>query len=252
MEVKDLYLSWEDQTQHKWYPVGKLSFDKAKKTYCFQYLKGASKSNNFKPFSPMLDLNAKYESEENSLFPLFANRLLAKSRPEYKSFMKWLNLAENQNNPFLILAITGGIRETDRLEVLQCPVKNGSDKNETTFLIHGLRYLPTHCISRVNSLYPGEKLYIMRDIQNPFDPGAFALRTEDPVLIVGYCPRYLVRDFHEILQNCDPESIIVNVEKVNKEAPLNLRLLCRLVAPWPREFKPCSSEEYNPISEEHT
>ncbi len=250
MEVKDLYLSWEDQLQHKWFPVGKLSFDKESKTYCFQYLKGALESNNFKPFSPMLDLDVKYESEENSLFPLFANRLLAKSRPEYKRYMEWLNLTENQNNPFLILAITGGVRETDRLEVLQCPVKNGRDKYETTFLSRGLRYLPDHCISRVNTLEPGEKLYIMSDIQNPFDAGALALRTSDPVSIVGYCPRYLVRDFGEILQKCSPDLITVNVEKVNKEAPLNLRLLCRLVAPWPREFKPCSGKEYSPISEE--
>jgi hypothetical protein len=250
MEVRDLYLSWEDQAQHRWFPVGKLSYNKDTKTYCFKYLKGALESKKFVPFSPMSDLEANYESEENSLFPFFSNRLLAKSRPEYKKYIEWLNLTESQSNPFLILAITGGIRETDKLEVFQCPLKNGNGRYEVTFLSHGLRHLPDHCISRVNTLEPGEKLYLMRDVQNPFDAWALALRTSDPVSLVGYCPRYLVRDFDEILKTCEPNSITVKVEKVNRDAPLNLRILCKLVAPWPKDFMPCSSKEYKPISEE--
>ena len=83
MEMKVLYLAWQDPDQRNWVPVGKLSFENG--FYHFVYTQGAKKFPNFVPFGRMTDLYATYESKE--LFPLFANRLLSKSRPEYKDFL---------------------------------------------------------------------------------------------------------------------------------------------------------------------
>jgi hypothetical protein len=86
----------------------------------------------------------------------------------------------------------------------------------------------------------------MPDPQNSHDSYAIALRTDDPATIVGYCPRYLSRDFLEILEN-SPDSGEVRVKRLNAEAPIQLRLLCTLTADWPENFKPCSSEFYQEL-----
>ena len=41
----------------------------------------------------MRDLHGVYESAV--LFPLFANRLLSKTRPEYRDFLAWLDVPEH-------------------------------------------------------------------------------------------------------------------------------------------------------------
>jgi hypothetical protein len=36
---------------------------------------------------------------------------------------------------------------------------------------------------------------------------------------------------------------------VNLDAPTQLRLLCRLTAPWPEDSHPCSEEQYEPLAQ---
>jgi HIRAN domain len=99
---------------------------------------------------------------------------------------------------------------------------------------------------RINTLRAGERLYLLPDPQNPHDGYALALRTDDPTTIVGYCPRYIARDFLEVLGN-SPNTVQVRVKRVNADAPIQLRLLCTLTADWPENFKPCSSEDYQEL-----
>lgn len=242
--MKTLYLAWQDPKDRRWYPVGRLSFDN--KVYKFAYTKGAKESPRFTRFGRMKELEKSYESEE--LFPLFANRLLAKSRPEYKDFIKWLKLPAQNNDPLEMLAITGGIRGTDSLEVFPCPVPNKDNKYEILFFSHGLSHMPTYAIERVNNFHQGEKLFLMLDIQNPFDSSAIALRTDDPATIIGFCPRFLTNDFKNLLGKCGNSVPDVFIEQVNKDAPLQFRLLCKFVTPWPESFKSCASEEYEPLA----
>jgi hypothetical protein len=37
------------------------------------------------------------------------------------------------------------------------------------------------------------------------------------------------------------------VEAVNLDAPLQQRLLCRMIAAWPEGFTPCAGEQFEPI-----
>ena len=62
--------------------IGRLEF--ANGTYRFVYTRGAKTAKGFTPFSGMENLDDIYKSAE--LFPIFANRLLSKSRPEYEAF----------------------------------------------------------------------------------------------------------------------------------------------------------------------
>jgi hypothetical protein len=241
--MKTLYVAWQDPKDRRWYPVGQLSFDRD--VYRFVYTKGAKKSPHFLPFGRMLNLETAYESKE--LFPLFANRLLSKTRPEYKDFLHWLNIREQEGDPLALLARTGGGRETDALTLFPCPEKRRDGTYHAHFFSHGIRYLPGHVIQCVDTLSCGTRLFLMPDPQNPYDPYAIALRADDPVMIVGYCPRYLSRDFLHLLHD-NPDAMKVIVEQVNRDAPIQLRLLCSMTAPWQENFQPCSGEDYETLA----
>ncbi|MBW2119935.1 MAG: DNA-binding protein [Deltaproteobacteria bacterium] len=245
MTVKELYLAWEDPIDRKWLPVGLLTIDD-NNIYRFVYTKGAESSRNFVPLARMDQLDKVYTSE--TLFPLFSNRLLSASRPEYENYMEWLDVNKNEYDPLTVLAITEGIRGTDTFEVFPCPKPNDEGQYAVKFLSRGLRYLSEYVIERINNLQKGDRLFIMPDIQNSYDPMALALRTDDPVEMVGYCPRYLSSDFYELLEKTRTIDIEVSVERINVDAPFRLRLLCKIVAPWPEGFKPCSAEEFKPLA----
>jgi hypothetical protein len=240
--MKTLYLAWQDPNSRHWLPVGKLSAEDG--IYRFVYTKGAVLSKNFIPFGFMQDLHEIYRSRD--LFPLFANRLISRKRPEYRDFLRWLDLVEDEADPLVLLARTEGVRETDSLTVFPCPEPDPEGKYVVHFFSHGLRHLSEEARSRINAIRAREKLYLLPDPQNPHDGYAIALRTDDPATIVGYCPRYISRDFLEILKN-NPDTVKVCVKRVNTDAPIQLRLLCTLTADWPENFKPCSSEYYQEL-----
>ncbi|MBI5192892.1 MAG: HIRAN domain-containing protein [Nitrospirae bacterium] len=148
-----------------------------------------------------------------------------------------------------MLGRSGGIRETDSMEVFLCPQKDKDGKYHVSFFSRGIRYLPKHALEVINSLNPNDQLFIMSDLQNPSDEFAIALRTGEPVTIVGYCPSYLAEDFHSLLKECGPNSLKITVERVNSDAPTQLRLLCSMIAPWPNNFEPCDGELFEVLPE---
>jgi len=239
-----LFVAWQDPKTREWIPVGRLTH--ANGTYLFQYTKGAKRSERFVPFGWMRALDTTYLSP--TLFPLFANRLLPKSRPEFKDYIEWLGLTESKYDELEILARSGGIRETDTLEIFPCPMPDKDNRYVAYFFCHGLRYFSKEQQTRLKTLKVGERLRFLKDIQNSFDPTALMLRTQEPVSLMGYCPRYFSAEFSQLLEKAGPEDVSVTAERVNPDAPSELRLLCKIVAPWPRKFAPCSKGLFEPIS----
>jgi hypothetical protein len=87
----------------------------------------------------------------------------------------------------------------------------------------------------------------VRDVSNTNDPQAVALRpAKGERFMIGYVPRYLARDVRKLLWECCP-AIKILVERVNKDAPLQQRLLCRMHGCWPEGFRPCDGEAFQPI-----
>ncbi|MFC2013598.1 HIRAN domain-containing protein [Chloroflexota bacterium] len=249
MNTEKLYLAWQDSQNRNWWPVGMLTHTQ-NNSYRFFYTKGAERLKEmgaFETFGSMKDLNAVYESEH--LFPIFKNRMTSTSRPEYKRYLEWLGSTVNDLDPLSILAMTEGIRGTDNLEVFSCPKESEKGVFEIVFFSHGLRYLTQSAIDRIGTLQKGDQLYLMFDMQNMYDEKALAIRTSDPVEIVGYCPRYLSRDFLELLTKTGNDKVKVAVERVNHEAPLHLKLVCKIITSWPDDFLPCSDEKYQPVVE---
>lgn len=238
--MKALFVAYQDTTSRTWTPVARLTYDG--KLYHFAYTNGAKQLPSFFPFGRMNDINAEYVSEE--IFPLFSNRMLPKSRPEYNDYLSWLGLGEDNHNSLEELARTGGLRATDSLELIPCPEPTITNKYEVYFFCRGLRHLPTENQERTLTLQGGEKLFLMQDIQNDSDSMALLLRTDDPITVVGYIPRYYSADFSSLINLVGANAPVVTIEKVNEDAPIQYRLLCKFSAPWPADFQPCQSGLY--------
>ena len=243
-----LFVAWRsgEPTGGEWGPIGRLEHGPG--GYRFTYTRGARSRAGFRPFPEMPNLEGVYESEE--LFPLFANRLLAKSRPEYEAYLTWSGFDPNHPpDPIAVLGVTEGRRATDSLELFPCPVPDADGCYLNKFFLHGVRYMPQSAQERITALRPGERLVPMFDDLNRYDPLAVAVRTGDEGerMMIGYVPRYLAREVRELCLQCDPAFVEVRVERVNPGAPLQQRLLCRMNSCWPSGFSPCEQEDFRPI-----
>lgn len=246
MNKRALFVAWRsgDTQNGKWGPVGRLNYDG--QIYQFCYTRGAPTLQGFQPFSEMQDLEQVYESDE--LFPLFSNRLLARTRPEYEAFLTWGGFDPNTPpDPIAILGVTEGRRQTDSIEVFPCPVPDAQSCYLNKFFLHGVSWNPPYAVERIGRLNPNEPLLVMLDICNAHDPMAVAVRTVEERTLIGYVPRYLAGDVWQLLQGCNPGSVNLVVERVNRDAPSQQRLLCRMNACWPAGFQPCSGDAFLPI-----
>jgi hypothetical protein len=241
--MKALFIASQDPKTRIWAPIGKLT--RTDEGYRFAYTKGIVDFPNFALLGRMSDVTVPYFSKE--LFPIFANRVLPKSRPEHAEYLSWLGLSPSAHDELDELSRTGGIRATDHFELIPCPCETQQGMFEEFFFCRGLSHLPIATQERTSQLEVGERLLVLRDVQNDWDAQALALRTEEPVSVLGYVPAYFTKDFSELMGAGGARSLEVTVEKVNPNAPLQYRLLCRVRAPWPTGFSPCADERFQEL-----
>ncbi len=240
--MKSLYLIWQEPQTQSCLPVGKLTYNSEKQVYQFTYTKGAEKSPRFIPFGRMKNLYKPYFSIE--LFPLFANRLLQKSRPEYPAYLQWLNVSEKeQDDQILLLARSGGRRATDLLEVLPYPERNVDGDYEFYFFSRELRLMPKESLEKIPFIALGEPLHLVPNPQNQSDACAIALETGD---LVGYCPPYLAKHFWQMRPKMNWSHL--TVVKVNLESPSAFRLLCRWVFNLPESCQLFVDEDFQELA----
>jgi hypothetical protein len=242
--MKALFVAYQDPRTRQWAPVGKLT--RTAEGYRFAYTNGAKQFSEFVPFGRMTDVCSTYHSTE--LFPLFSNRILPKNRPEYREYLGWLGLSDTAHDELEELSRTGGLRVTDSLELIPCPERTAIGTYEAYFFCRGIRHATPEARARADELSAGERLFLMRDLQNQHDPAALAIRTKDPVSVIGYTPRYFAKDFAALLNASVSDEVRVTVEQANLTAPAQYRLLCRITAPWPATFSPCDDVAFQEIS----
>lgn len=238
---KTLILCWREPKSREWISVGKLWMSENQYRFC--YTKGvqrAKKSNDFMMFGQMIEEDKVYVSDE--LFPIFKNRLLQKSRPEYNDYLKWLGL-DASLEPLDELSRTNGVRATDSLQLFEIP-KNKDGKYITYFFSHGISHLPKNYVERIKKLHKGDKLYLMQDIQNNMDKYALMIRTDDPAELMGYCPRIYTKDLHTLIEKNGVDNVSLSIEAINHDAPLQFRLLCKIETTWFEGFEPFLDEEF--------
>ena len=240
-----LFLAWQSPKTHRWFPIGQLTYDG--KNYDFIYTHGVEQAladPSFRLLHSYPEKERTYTSPE--LFPLFNNRLMRSSRPDYLDYIKSLDLQEAEKQPMTILARSGGRKATDTFEIFPCPQAKEDGLYEIHFFVRGLRYMPKASIDNANQLQEKERLYLMHDFQNAYDSNALLLRNEQSYNL-GYCPRYLTADLARILKR-DSESIMVEVKKVNLAPnPMQFRVLCKMMVKAEDSFKFLSGREYQPL-----
>jgi hypothetical protein len=229
--MKKLFLAWQNAQTRRWFPIGQLTQEG--NTFSFCYIGGvyqAQKEGGFLLFPEFPDVDTHYTSTE--LFPLFANRVLPSSRPDFFDYIRWLKLEGQEKDALAFLAKTNGRRQTDTLEIF-APVEETPDGNyKTTFFVHGLRHMSPEALCRMEKLKSGETLLLSWEAQNPVDSKAITLRTysapSGDATLLGYCPRYLATSiFNALLKNT--KSVSVKVLTVNQSpAPSQYGILCEL------------------------
>ncbi|MCU7906173.1 MAG: HIRAN domain-containing protein [Candidatus Thiodiazotropha sp. (ex Epidulcina cf. delphinae)] len=239
--MKALYIAWQDPENRRWHTVGRLSREHGH--YQFMYTKGSQESPRFDYLGRMRDKEKVYHSD--TLFPLFANRVLDASRPEYPDYLNWMGI-DDGGSKMELLARSGGRRGTDKLCVY--PEVEPNDQGEIVlyFFSHGLRYLNEVEQATIRSLRTGDYLQLTPDDTNQYDRYALLLETKEPVR-VGYCPRYLSQDLFRVQQQVP---IRLTVEKMNPQAPLQFRLLCKAVLIPPKGFALYTTGEHQPLARE--
>lgn len=243
-----VFLAWQDSESRAWFAIGKLTFE-ADGLYRFVYTGGfedARRSAGLTPLIGFPDERQTYESSE--LFPLFKNRIMSRSRQEYKSYVTRLDLPE-EGPALSLLARSAGRRTTDSFEIFPHPLVQGpGGKARYTIdcFVHGIRHMPSSAEQRALQLEVGERLLLMPDVQNPQDPSAVALRTEDKVLL-GYVPRYYCADL-EALRLAQARTVVTVVRVNPAPAPVQQRVLVHLDAPWTVQSLPFQQRQYQPLS----
>ena len=243
-QERSLFVSWRDPDIGSIHPVGRLVRRRGAdgERYSFAYLKMAEGLVGFEPLPGLADLHSRYDSDR--LFPVFANRVMPRSRPDYDLLASRVDLT-GEADPFELLARTGGRRATDRIEVFAAPERTVDGESCVLFFARGIRHV-NGAADAVASLRPGDELVLADDPENQHNSRAVLLRVSDGQQI-GWIPDYLVDHVHDVrdLNGSDP---IVIVEHVNDStvAP-HMRLLCRLRAPSPDWYVPFSGPEFQTL-----
>jgi len=238
---KVVFLAWQCPATRAIVPVGRL-IERARDNYEFGYIRSVQRAREkgFLPLVSFPELGVVYRSEE--LPPLFNNRVMRTSRPDYPAFVSELGL-EKDSSPLALMARSGGRRQTDELEVFAAPEAGDDGVPRTSVLVRGVRHVP-HAEEAVVRLEVGARLSIMADLQNAHGRHALGLRTEKQEF-VGYLPDYLARE----LAHHDPaitRQLVVTVEKVNLPPVIvHHRLLCRIE--FPVGVSLFQNEDYLPL-----
>lgn len=247
--MKTLFLAWQAPDPFRaWFPIGRLDAAPEESYYRFRYTGGALNAEREVGMKPLLafpDFRGHYESPE--LFPLFKNRVLSPTRRDFAEYLGWLDLDPAHSDPIAMLAVTGGERTTDNLEVFPKVEKDAEGDFKVRFFLHGMRHVSQPARERGNLLKEGEKLRVMVEMDNPATRLALALHTDD-YQMVGWAPRYLVRDLMRTVS--ESPMLAAHVVKVNEgPAPLNRRVLVEMSGRAGENFDPMTTPDFRPLVE---
>ena len=247
MSTKTLFLAWQDKRaeSRQWFPVGRLDIEPT--LHRFRYIAGAQRAKEEAEFFPLLDFpNMREDYHSGKLFPLFKNRVIASGRPDRSDYLNNLDLSEDAN-PAEILSVNGGSRVTDAYEVFPKIEKSSNGEFTCRFFLHGSSHLRNSAHERLNSLCPGEQLYLTLELTNPATQFAVQIQTTDYHMI-GWTPRYLVEDLAEAILE-GPSNYKAHVVRVNPQpAPSKQRVLIEMQGQW-KKHEPMSGDDFKPLVE---
>ncbi len=246
--MSTLFVAWQaSDLSRAWFPIGRLDAFTDRHEYVFRYTQGALRAQERAGFEPLVafpEFKRRYESSE--LFPLFKNRVLDPGRKDFAEYLGWLALDPASADPIEILGLTGGERQTDSLEVFPKVNKKPDGTFNCRFFLHGLRHVSDAGKERAETLQTDEPLQVAVEVNNPATGLAVQLQTSD-CHIIGWAPRYLVRDLCAAI--AAHSSIDAHVTRINRiDAPAARRVLVELKGGLPSNIEPMTSDEYEVLS----
>ncbi len=246
MAEKTLFLAWHGAGENRlWYPVGRLDADLEYPQYRFRYTGGAKRAQKearFPLIAGFREVDRDYISEE--LFPLFQNRVMSPARPDFQSYLETLGY-DGAAEPVEILAVNGGLRQTDNYEVFPKLEKQPDGGFTCRFLLHGGRRVNSAAQERLNRLQEGEKLFIALELTNPVTQLAVQIQTRDNY-VLGWAPHYLVNDLVAAMAD-SPGEYEARAVRIHKETHSpRPTLLVELSSHW-NKYEPMSGPDYQPL-----
>lgn len=243
--MKSLFLAWQDASASRaWFPIGRLDANVKRSHYRFGYTRGATRAEKQAGLRPLLafpEFDRTYESDE--LFPLFRNRVLGADRADFLEYLQQLDLKPEEADPITILAVTGGARQTDNLEVFPKLERRVNGSFVCRFLLHGSRHVHKVAHERIDALKNDEPLRVSVELNNPVTTLALQLESEDYAML-GWAPRYLVGDLVKAIA-ASPTQIEARVVRANPTpAPTNQRVLVELKGTLPPKYEPMSGPDF--------
>lgn len=237
----ELLVLWQDPATRAMLPVGVLSYDGHQ--YRFEYLPAAHRSRDFRPLLGFKDLGASYLSED--LFPLFRERVLDPTRPDFARVVERLDMDASRATPWEQLVRTGGTSEGDTLQVTPVPHAVGEGW-ACTFLAAGMRYSTTKSVltargatgpvtigefeASLDRLRPGGVLDLELELNNSYSGDAKLMLHGDAV--IAYLPDWLAKLCSAPWKKQVPmEAKVIRVN--DRSAGWHLRLLVELTVAEP-------------------
>jgi hypothetical protein len=217
--------------------------------YEYTYVRGVldAQVQGFVPFPEMPDLEVAYRF--TGLPPLFTNRVMSPSRPDFTSHMVRLGLDHAELStiePEVILARSAGRKATDHLEITASPE---FDTTNRSWIYHGfargVRHVPG-AEDAMQGLNVGDRLRVERDIANTWDARAMLLLRINGQKL-GFVPHVLVEDLGWILDH--DGDVQAEVLRVNMPpAPVHQRLLVAFRVAYQAGFEPMATPRFQPMA----
>lgn len=231
-----LIVAWQHPTSRRISPVGLLEHGLAP-GYRFRYLRQAPAVEDFAPFIGFPAWERTYTAER--LFPLFAQRIMSPRRPDYSQYLRQLHLS-SEATPWEQLARSEGRRTGDTVQVLPIPTVSVDGSSRCWFLLQGARHMNPG--ADLPALHPGDALTVRNDPENPVNPDAMVVCTQEGASL-GYVPDLLLEHLRAL--RCEGP-VDLTVTHVNgREAPAHLRLLVQLDGRAPSGYAPMTGPRWD-------
>ena len=247
--MNTLYLAWQHPPTRRWFPVGRLVHHQSPDLFEFAYVQGAKEAENLAGFRPVPEfprLEQRYRASE--LFPTFRNRVMNASRTDRGLYLNHLGLHEGRCDELAELSVSGGRSHSDSFEIFPAIEPDAEGKFRTRLMLHGLRHTNPHAIAATDTLRVGDELRLAVELSNSVNTSAILVYTQDYYML-GWLPRYIAE---AICRSCEwrVSDAKAMVAQVNKNAPLNDRLLVNLSGWLPSGINPMRDlAQFQPVPE---
>jgi len=243
-------VAWQSPDNRAIYPIARLLARAIAPRYEFTYVHGVldAQVQGFTPFRELPELRQLYFFEQ--LPPLFTNRLMPRSRPDFTGHLERLGLSSSADHlpaPELILARSEARKVTDKLEIAAPPEFDAATRSWVYYgFARGVRHVDG-AEAAMETVQAGDLLQIERDVTNEWDARALLMLRTDRARL-GFVPHMLIEDLGWMLDR--GIEVRAEVVRVNlPPAPFHQRLLVAFTVGHRPGFAPMSTQRFQPMAE---